>query len=123
MSFIPPIDVRGRFLSTYPFLYNHYLLGPSITYGNVFHNLKYQSIMSIKFHTRFSYSLSLSLSLMPHISRVQEDIHRYGCSSMDEQVPCQYGKLLPQMCNRTCMCVANGIYLVNDNNDFTIRQR
>ena len=61
-------------------------------------------------------------SLMPHISRIQEDIQMYSRSSSDKKDPDQFGKLLLQMCNPTELLIANGVSLWPNTNGFSCRK-
>ena len=60
--------------------------------------------------------------LMSHISGIQEDIQMYSRSSSDEKDPDQCGKFLLQMCNRTRLLIANGVFLCPNTNGFTCRK-
>ena len=65
------------------------------------------------------FQLDAQESLMPQISRIQEDVQIYSRSCSDEKDPDQFGKLILQMCNSTGFLIANGVSLWPNTNGFT----
>ena len=73
-------------------------------------------------NTHTSFQLDARPSLMPQISRMQEDVQMYRRSSSDEKDLGQFRKLLLQMCNSTRLLVENGVCLWPNTNGFTCRK-